>query len=315
MKAPFFIYEVTPRCNNDCLYCYNVWKENKNYPNGKLNLEEIRRLFEKNFQEFTPEGITLTGGEPLLHPEILEIVSFFYSKGIELGIATNGILLDEETVKRLVEQGIDYFEISLVSINQEIYASLSQNNQLKKVKQAILNVKKHRAKLTVSLVITKLNLAVIEEVIDLCFAFSVDWVALNRFVPGGNGMKNISELQIKKEELMNVLFMANNKAKEYNMPINITVPIESCIIDHQEYPHLNFGTCVCGKNKWVIDPIGNLRTCEQNPEILGNLLEDNFFNLSRLKVVESFRNNTFKDSCDICGRFSFCGGGCRILRN
>lgn len=313
MIQPYFIYEITSGCTNSCIYCYNVWKKDKDYPKGELSLSGIKNLFEKLLGEITPEGIALTGGEPLLHSCILEVVSFLNDKKIKVGIASNGILLDEVITQKLVNKGVDYFEISLISTKQKTYNSLTQDNQLKKVKKALLNVKKYRAKLTVSFVITKLNLVEIEDIIDFSFAFSTDSIALNRFVPGGNGLKHLSKLQITGEDLKNVLSIANKKSREYNLPINITIPIESCIIDHRKYPNLNFGICSGGRKKWVIDPIGNLRTCEQNTRILGNLFNSNFSELSRLEEVNLFQHSNLKTTCNKCEQFRYCGGGCRFL--
>ncbi len=315
MFKVFFIYEITPRCNNNCLYCYNVWKENEGYPDGELTLLESKKLFAKVLDEVTPEAVTFAGGEPLLHPYIVEIASFLNQKKIKLGIATNGILLNEEMAKLLINNGVNYFEISLASVNQDSYAYLSRNDCVQKARNAILSVKKHGAKLNVAIVITRQNLSEVESVLDLCFAFSADTISLNRFVPGGEGLKNLSKLQVTNEELEGVLFIADKKAKEYNFPINVTVPVESCLIGHQKYPNLNFGTCVCGRNKWVIDSLGNLRTCEQNPEILGSLFKNSFSELTQLADVKFFQNNNFKKDCPDCEKFINCGGGCRILLN
>ncbi|MCK5306822.1 MAG: radical SAM protein [Candidatus Omnitrophica bacterium] len=315
MIRPYFVYEITPRCTSACKYCYNVWKLPGDYPKGELSLSEIERLFDKVLSEITPNGITLAGGEPLLYPEILKVVSLLSNKGIKVAVATNGILLKRELVQSLAANGVNYFEISMNSIKRETYNYLSQNSRLDEVKNAILEVKKQRAKLSVSIIITKANLADIEKTIDLCFSFSVDVIALNRFVPGGNGLNYLPQLQIIKAELEKVLSMAEEKAKDYNMPINITIPVEPCIIEHKRYPHLNFGTCVCGREKWVIDPLGNLRTCEQNPEILGSLFDNTFYELSNLEAVNLFQRNNLKIDCDDCSQFRKCGGGCRFNRD
>ena len=314
MIRPYLVYEITSRCTNNCIYCYNVWKQNIYYPEGELSLPQIKALFEKLLEEITPEGITLTGGEPLTHPDILEVVSFLCDKKIRVSIATNGVLLNEATTRELIDGGVDYFEISAVSINPEKYNLLTQSTQCSKVKEAVLNVKRHGAKLTITFVITKLNLAEVEEVIDFSFAFSADAVVLNRFVPGGSGLDHLSELETTQEDIESVLSIADGKSKEYSLPICITIPIESCIIDHKKYSNLNFGTCACGRKKWAIDPVGNLRICEQNPEILGNLFDKSFFELSRLEVVNSFQRNNLRADCDKCEEFARCGGGCRFSK-
>ncbi len=314
MNSSYFIYEITPRCNSNCLYCYNVWKEDKDYPQGELAFTQIKELFEKVLTEISPLGITLTGGEPLLHPDIFEVARYFQERNIKLGLATNGILLTDEVTKRLIENGVDYFEISLPGIAEKAYGSLCQSASVKEARKAILNIKKHRAQLNISFVITKLNLAEIEDVIDLSFAFSANSIALNRFVPGGEGLRNTNELEITAEELEGALFIADQKSKEYNLPINVTIPIEDCVIAHQRYLNLNFGSCICGKIKWVIDPLGNLRTCEQNSQILGSLFEKSFSELANLEEVSIFNHANFRAECGNCQQYSNCGGGCRFLR-
>ncbi|MCK5475816.1 MAG: radical SAM protein [Candidatus Pacebacteria bacterium] len=311
MKDLYFIYEITPRCNNDCLYCYNVWKENSSYLCGELRAVQIKELFTKLFSEVVPKRITIAGGEPLMHTDLFEVISFLRSENIMVSIATNGTLLSEEAIRRLVTSGVDYFEISLVSLNPKTYQRLSQNSKLSQVKKAILSVKKYKVKLTVSFVANKLNLDDLEDVIDFCYVSSVDSLAINRFTEGGRGSKNRSLLAISDSELKEVLKLANYKSKEYNFPINITIPIENCLINHDEYPFLNFGACECGQRKWAIDPLGNLRICEQNPHILGNLLDKSFSQLSNLDDVYKFRKDNLTDDCENCKLFDSCRGGCR----
>lgn len=301
MVKPFFIYEITPRCNNDCVYCYNVWKDEPDYPAGELNERESKIFFEKVLSEVEPSGITIAGGEPLLHEGLLGIVSFLSGKNVRLGIATNGSLLDDEAARSLIGRGVKYFEVSLPRANEE------------NARKAILTVKKHKALLNVSMVVTGQNRSEVADIIDLAFAFSADSVSLNRFVPGGRGLSNISACTISNKELAEVLSVADKKAGELGIPVNITIPIEDCMISHGDYRHLNFGTCVCGAGKWVIDPKGNLRTCEQNPGILGNLFEKKFSELARSEVVSVFRGRGLRKDCCSCAKKDNCGGGCRIL--
>lgn len=310
----YFVYEATPSCNNNCVYCYNVWKERKDYPSGQLDLPKVKRIFDRLCKETKPASVTLTGGEPMLRPDIYEIASLIKGLGVTVGIATNGTLLDEQKIKKLIDCGVSFFEISLVSLDKKRYSELSGNDKLAEVKRAILCIRKTMIPLTVSFTITKVNLGDISDFIDLCFAFSIKHVALNRFVPGGRGLGHLDELSVDPGRLKSALKIANEKAAKYRLPISVTIPVEPCLIDHKDYPHLRFGSCVCGRNKWAIDPLGNLRTCEQNPEILGSLFEKSFIELSNMPMAEKFRNNNFKSGCTDCPVFKNCGGGCRFLR-
>lgn len=313
MINPYFIFEITPRCNIDCIYCYNVWKHFPNYQSNELKAEEIIFLFQKLLSETKIDGITISGGEPLLYKDLFKVLEFLNNKNIKLGITTNAILLDEKKISKLIQFGVKYFEISLDTINPQIYRQLTNDEQLSKVKNSIQLLKKYHAKVAVSTIITKLNIISISDIIDLCFGFSIDYLMLNRFIPSGNDIKKIIELKPDISELRQVLKVANEKSGLYKLPINITVPIENCIISHDDFPNLNFGTCVCGIKKWAIDSVGNLRTCEQNPEILGNLFTENFNELKNNTKVEEFVNKTFKSNCKECERFLNCGGACRFI--
>ena len=314
MIKPYFIFEITPKCDFDCIYCYNIWKEKPDYQQKTLSLEKIKQLFSKIIKENNISEITITGGEPLLYENLLDVIKFFKKNNIRVGLTTHGTLLDEKKIKDLIESGVSYFEISLDAINPKIYKQLTNDNQFDKVKKTILNIKKYKALLTISTIITKLNIDEIPQVIDLSFAFSADYISLNRFIPGGSGKKIVNTLLPSIKELKKVLEIANSKAKKYNFAINISLPIEDCIIPHKNYPNLNFGTCMCGERKWLIDSVGNLRTCEQNPEIIGNLFEQSFENLYNSEQSQKFRQNNLKANCNKCSLFANCGGGCRFVR-
>ncbi len=314
MISAYLLFEITPKCDFDCIYCYNIWKEKTKYQQRTLSAENIVKLFDKISNQTNIEGVTITGGEPLLYPDLARVIEFFNSKKIEVGLTTHGALLDEDKAKLLIDKGVSYFEISLDSLKSDVFKKMTGRNQLKNVKKAILNVKKYNALLTISTIITKLNLNEIPDIIDLSFAFSADFISLNRFIPGGKGLMHKNDLMPEKNELEKVLEIANNKAEKYKFDVNISVPIEDCLISHKKYPFLNFGTCLCGRKKWLIDSIGNLRTCEQNPDIFGNLFYESFPDLYFSEKAENFRNNNLKKNCPQCSMFCACGGGCRFLR-
>ncbi len=313
MISPYFIFEITPRCESRCIYCYNVWNQNERYPRGELSFQRIAALFDKLTAEIVPSGVTLAGGEPLMHPEIADVSSFLSKKGIAVGIATSGTLLDDEMTEKLKASGVSHFEISIPSVDIERFRALTGNEKAGSARRALLLAKRSGAKLTVSVVITRLNISDIGEVIDLAAAFSADSVSLNRFVPGGEGIRHFHELMPARDEIEEALSTADAKSGEFGMPVAVTVPIEPCIIGHERFPHLHFGTCCCGREKWVIDPLGNLRTCEQNPVILGSLFEKSFSELAESIEAERFRDDNLKKECGGCSFYPSCGGGCRFL--
>ena len=314
MTPYYLIYEITNRCNSDCIYCYNVWKENGDYPKGELSLPEIKILFSKILSEIKPQAITIAGGEPLLHSYIFDVIAYLKQFNMKISIATNGTLLTQTITNKLISSGINHIEISLDSCNEKTYELLTRNNN-KNLIDSILTIQKNNIPYSIASIITKKNIEGISDVIDLACAFSAQMISLNPFVPGGTGIKHTEELAINKDDLLKVLDIANNKTKEYDFPIAITIPVEPCWIDHNDFPFLQFGPCICGISKWAIDPLGNLRTCEQNPEIIGNLFSTSFLQLTKSDSLKNFNKKLKTNKCIDCEKISHCGGGCRFSKN
>lgn len=82
---------VTRRCNKSCSFCYIKQKE------IDINPSVIKKFINK----YRPLEVILTGGEPLLHPKIFEIIRFIRSKNITVAIFTNCLALNKKTIKRI----------------------------------------------------------------------------------------------------------------------------------------------------------------------------------------------------------------------
>ncbi len=314
MNDSWFILELTTRCNLDCIYCYNVWKPQADYTHKDLSLSELKTIVENIEQSTSIQGITLAGGEPLLNKEIIGMADYLHSKNIKTTITTNGIALNDETLNRLIGCGVKRFEISMPSFNNPTYTKLCRSDSLKPVRAAILNVRKYDIKLCVSGVLTKLNYEEVYDTVELSAVFGADEVTLNRFVPGGTGLNYANDLSLSNGQLKAALGEADRAAQTFGIPVIVAVPIEHCQIDTTKYPDLHFGTCLCGAYKWTIDPFGNLRTCEQNPAILGSLINTGFDRHFQLPSVSEFRNNDLHPDCKSKPCYTVCGGGCRFCR-
>jgi radical SAM protein with 4Fe4S-binding SPASM domain len=307
---PVIVFEVTPRCNLECRFCYNVWKSSGYSNPVELPLAQIALLAD-SIEAAHPVSVALTGGEPLLREDLADIAMLFRSRGIKTGVVSNGILLDTESAEKLTDAGVSWFDISVPSISEGGYKRLTGFDGFAKVKRAILAVKKAGARLTVSHIMTALNEGEAGQVIELAFAFSADAVALNRFAPGGEGRRN-PDLLPALQQLDNSLSAASQKASSLGITVYASIPVEDCLLQHDRYPGIEFGSCVCGERKWAVDPSGGLRICEQSPEILGSLLESSFESLIKNPAVAEFRRKFRMPDCGECSRYSECGGGCRF---
>lgn len=98
------------RCNLSCAYCNEYDTFSKPVP-----LETLRHRLEL-LGRLRTGVITLSGGEPLLHPELDDVIRAIRQNALLAGLITNGYLLTADRVKRLNEAGLDYLQISIDNV-------------------------------------------------------------------------------------------------------------------------------------------------------------------------------------------------------
>jgi len=125
---------LTQECNLDCFYCHNEGEEEAKKETN-LSLEEVKQLV-KTASQLGMKKVKYSGGEPLVHPEINEIVS--YSAGLmkDVSLTTNGVLLCEK-VEELKAAGLDRVNVSLDVMGPETYEKITGMDRVEKVKRGI----------------------------------------------------------------------------------------------------------------------------------------------------------------------------------
>nr|MBL8411207.1 heme d1 biosynthesis radical SAM protein NirJ [Dechloromonas sp.] len=111
--GPVVIWNLVRRCNLTCKHCYSI-SADKDFP-GELATDEIFRTMDDLKQARVPVLI-LSGGEPLLHPDIFAIARRAKTMGFYVGLSSNGTLIDTENIETIAEIGFDYVGVSLDGI-------------------------------------------------------------------------------------------------------------------------------------------------------------------------------------------------------
>src|ERR1700726_3330448 len=107
-KHPFLVHIIPMRrCNLDCGYCNEYDDVSKPVP-----LEEMKRRLDL-LADMGTSMITISGGEPLMHPELEQIIRHIRKRGMIAGMITNGFLLSKERISTLNEAGLEHLQISI----------------------------------------------------------------------------------------------------------------------------------------------------------------------------------------------------------
>jgi cyclic pyranopterin phosphate synthase len=140
---------LTPACNLRCIYCH---AEGEISPQSLLPAGQIREIMQIA-REFEFRSVKFTGGEPILRPDILEIIRSV-PEGMESSITTNGTLL-AGYASDLKDAGLSRLNVSLDSLNRDTYRRITGKDCLNQVLEGI------NAAVEAGLTPVKLNMVVL----------------------------------------------------------------------------------------------------------------------------------------------------------
>ena len=142
-KFPYIRLSISDVCNFKCGYCLpNGYQKNKGDNRKFLSLDEIERLA-KGLSELGVSKIRLTGGEPTIRKDFFEILKILKKKsGIKKTVVTtNGYKLDQ-IAEKLVESEIDGINISIDSLNKEVFKKITGHDRLLEILKGIEKLQK-----------------------------------------------------------------------------------------------------------------------------------------------------------------------------
>jgi heme d1 biosynthesis radical SAM protein NirJ len=108
--GPVVIWNLVRRCNLTCLHCYSI-SADVDFP-GELSTGEVFAVMD-DLARFRVPVLILSGGEPLLRPDLFEIAARAKRMGFYTGLSTNGTLIDAPMAGRIAAAGFDYVGVSL----------------------------------------------------------------------------------------------------------------------------------------------------------------------------------------------------------
>ncbi|MCV2358853.1 heme d1 biosynthesis radical SAM protein NirJ [Paucibacter sp. TC2R-5] len=109
-SGPVVIWNLTRRCNLTCKHCYALSADH-DYP-GELSFAEVCSAMD-NLKTYGVPVLILSGGEPLLRPDLFEIAARAQAQGFYTALSTNGTLIDAPMAERIAAQKFDYVGISI----------------------------------------------------------------------------------------------------------------------------------------------------------------------------------------------------------
>lgn len=317
LSAPIAVqYEISSKCNQDCVFCYNVWKEKKGSHQTTLALSQQFEVIEKLIKLKVFEVI-FSGGEPLLIPEIHKLISKLRDANIRTSLITNGKLLTEPLLYNLKEAGLDGIQISIHASNPDLYDAIVRTSgsffkTINGIKNAVRIFKPETINANMALI--SQNYYEVKPLMEFLSNLGVVSFSLGFLTKTGNALSK--RISVTKSQVLEAFRTMIKISRETGLEVGISGGFPICIFPQEEQKEaINMAANLCdaGLNQLVIASNGDIRPCVCLPQKLGNILQDDPSEIWHDSPFLHFlrRLEHVPPHCHNCQLVAECKGGCR----
>jgi heme b synthase len=315
-------WELTRECNLACVHC-RASSECGPYP-GELTTDECLRVMDEIATESKPI-IILTGGEPLLRPDIFDLARHGSDKGFRMVMATNGTLITEETIKKMKASGIQRISISLDGPDEETHDAFRKvNGAFQGSLRGIEMAKKGGLEFQINTTITQANLHLIAEILHLAVVLGAKAHHLFFLVPTGRG-KELRDQEISASDYEKTLHWFDEQRDQVPLQLKATCAPHyyrilrqrarkerKKIIPRDSGLDAMTRGCLGGISFCFISHVGQVQPCGYLEVTCGNVREKPFQEIwATSEIFKNLRNTDgYKGKCGRCEFRNVCGG-CR----
>ena len=186
-RGPVVIWNLVRRCNLTCKHCYSI-SADRDFP-GELSTAEVFTVMD-DLHAFGVPVLILSGGEPLLRPDVFEISHRAKALGFYVGLSTNGTLIGEHNVEAIAGIGYDYVGISLDGMRETHDLFRREEGAFDASLHGVRLCRGRDLKVGLRFTLTKDNAADLPDLLALMAREQVDKFYLSHLNYAGRGNRN-----------------------------------------------------------------------------------------------------------------------------
>lgn len=268
--------ELEVDCNVECRFCYNYWRDGQSARPLRVTTAETIAGLHQLLSAVECGRFALSGGEPLLHPDLDSIIDAVAAHGVPMVLTTNGLLLSPERIDRLSRGGVAAFQVSIHSHRRAVHDWLTNAHSWDAAMAAAAAVCRAGHQAAIVFVATRANIGDFPAMLALCRSIGIPRIIFNRFIPTGLGARNAAALGVADRELIEVLSEADVEAARHEVRIQLGVPIVARDEERARWRMVDEASCPVGEgqHRWTIGPDLRLRRCNHSSAAIGGLADD-----------------------------------------
>lgn len=317
-------WELTGRCNLYCAHCRG--SAGNDACDDDMSLDEAKGVVDAIAKVGRPMLI-LTGGEPLLRPDIFDIAHYAHQAGLKVVLGSNGTLITDDIASKIREAHISRVAVSLD------FPSVEEEDRFRGKKGAfeaamsgIAALNRAGVGVQINTTVSRLNVSRLGEILSL--AIDCEAVAFHPFflVPTGRG-RGLADQELEAfeyEEVLNwicdqeqtlrgrILFKPTDAPHYYRIVTERQGPGWRRGFSSNNTTHTSGRGCLCGVNFCFISHTGEVKGCGYLDLVAGRLQDQSFASIwHEAPLFKNLRNlSLLQGKCGRCEYKLICGG-CR----
>ena len=307
----FVVWDSTKRCNLDCIHCGSKGDYKK-----ELNTQEIKDLLDQ-LVVFGVENFQITGGEPLLRDDFIELLIYANKKGLNTSFATNGYFIDKNKAKSISKANVSLIQISIDG-TKNIHNSIRKDS--KSFDNAINAIKLLKdysdSKISVATTVMPQNIDRLAQLKMMLISLDIDFWNIGTIMPVGKA-KDTPSLFLSKEQFSHLINFVIETKKHINIEIGENFPY---LGNFDKKIRKNPKICPVGILSCCIGVDGYIRGCPDQPDTdfyrEGHIQTESFEEIW-INGFKRYRNRKILEEdkkCSACNHRTDCFGGCWVMR-
>lgn len=291
--------ELTYRCNFKCKHCYIPESYRKKSTKKELKTKEVFSILDQ-IADMGCLYLGLTGGEPFLRKDILNIIAYAKMKGFIIVIYTNGSLITENIARALEIIRPYKLDITLPGMSKNVFERITGvPGSRAKVFNAIDSLSKENLKFAFKSCVLKKNISEIKDIYNFAASLKTQYRIdgfISPCIDGSNENYKYRRVSVNEISSLDSSLLRNT----------------DCKLSHTQYRDKSylFG-CGAGSSRATINPYGQLRICTfidyPRYNILNSSFKENWHELNRLMNGIGRENNNFKCvDCELKSKCTWC---------
>jgi AdoMet-dependent heme synthase len=320
-------WESTRACNLACRHCRASAQETADP--DELTTDEMKQLVDQ-IAAFSRPIFIISGGEPLMRPDVFEIAAYATDKGLRVAMSPNGTLITPERVERMKASGIKRISVSLDGSCAERHDAIrGVPGAFDAAVQGITYCREGELPFQVNTTIMRQNVDDMAATLEFVVSLGVAAWHVFMLVPTGRGKVDDEITPQAYEEILNWVY---ETAQESPIPIRVTCgpqfmrlvmtrqkesPVPPNLVGgqrpggHPGMDHMSRG-CLAGVGYCFVSHKGEVQPCGYLPVLAGDVRQQDFQTIYQTsEVFQQLRDfSQLEGKCGVCPFARRCGG-CR----